>query len=80
MYELFFETETLPPKVAIAEAIRLTRKFSSPESASFVNAILDAAYQEILGQKSDIGQIKASVEALEESEELARRVIEEQNP
>jgi len=39
IYEV--STEETPPKVAISEAIRLARKFASPESASFVNAILD---------------------------------------
>lgn len=38
-----YELEMLPPLVAIAEAIRLTRKFGTPESAQFVNAILDKA-------------------------------------
>lgn len=38
-----FELEKLPPLIAIAEAIRLTRKFGTPESAQFVNAILDKA-------------------------------------
>lgn len=32
----------LPHKVVISEAIRLARKFSSPESGKFVNALLDA--------------------------------------
>lgn len=36
----------LPPKVAIAEAIRLCRKFGTPESADFVNAILDQIYKQ----------------------------------
>ncbi len=35
---------SIPPKVAIAEAIRLCRKFGTPESAQFVNAILDKAF------------------------------------
>ncbi len=43
IYELLFEKE-VPPKVIIAEAIRLSRKFSSPESAAFVNAIVDKLY------------------------------------
>jgi len=43
IYELCF-VEEIPPKVAIAEAIRLSRKFGAPEGASFVNAILDAIY------------------------------------
>ena len=43
-FELLFD-EGIPDKVAIAEAIRLTRKFGTPESAQFVNAIMDAVYQ-----------------------------------
>ncbi len=43
IYEMFYSA-TVPTKVAIAEAIRLTRKFASPESATFVNAILDTIY------------------------------------
>ncbi len=43
-FELFYDS-SLPPKVAIAEAIRLTRKFGTPESANFVNAILDGVYK-----------------------------------
>jgi N utilization substance protein B len=41
VYELLYQTD-VPPKVALAEAIRLCRKFGTPESAHFVNAILDA--------------------------------------
>ncbi|HSX11185.1 MAG TPA: transcription antitermination factor NusB [Chlamydiales bacterium] len=37
--------EAIPPKVAIAEAIRLCRKFGTPESSQFVNAILDGVYK-----------------------------------
>ena len=36
-----YEMEELPGPVAISEAIRLTRKFATAESGSFVNAILD---------------------------------------
>lgn len=43
-FELFHD-RLLPCKVAIAEAIRLTRKFGTPESADFVNAILDTGYK-----------------------------------
>ena len=45
VFELFF-ADGIPPKVAISEAIRLCRKFATPEAASFINAILDALYQE----------------------------------
>ena len=45
-YELFFSPDT-PPKVVIAEAIRLTRKFATPEAAAFVNAVLDSMFKQI---------------------------------
>lgn len=44
IYEMNFSKE-VPPKVAISEAIRLARKFSTAESAHFVNAILDTIYK-----------------------------------
>ena len=34
----------IPGKVAISEAMRLSRKFSTPESATFINAIMDAVF------------------------------------
>jgi N utilization substance protein B len=36
-----------PPKVAITEAIRLAREFSTAESPRFVNGVLDAIFREI---------------------------------
>jgi transcription antitermination protein NusB len=44
VYELLFSKD-VPPKVSIAEAIRLSRKFATPEAATFVNAILDSIYK-----------------------------------
>lgn len=44
IFELLFD-DTIPDLVAIAEAIRLCRKFGTPESAQFVNAILDGIYK-----------------------------------
>lgn len=41
LYEIFFDEE-VPTKVAISEAIRLTKKFGSKEGGSFVNAVLDS--------------------------------------
>jgi N utilization substance protein B len=45
-YELLYSPQ-IPGKVAISEAIRLSRKFASPESATFVNAVLDAIYKKV---------------------------------
>jgi len=44
LYEMLFDA-SIPCKVAISEAIRLTKKFAGAKSANFVNAILDAIYQ-----------------------------------
>lgn len=44
VYEMLYD-EALPPKVAIAEAIRLCRKFATRESAEYVNAIMDGVYK-----------------------------------
>lgn len=68
MFELFFD-DKIPPKVAISEAIRLSRKFSTPESATFVNALLDQLYQRSLGQKVDLLYLEQQAEKLVESEE-----------
>lgn len=43
VFELKMDAE-VPPKVAISESIRLSRKFGTPEGGAFVNAILDAIY------------------------------------
>lgn len=43
VFEMLFDA-SIPPKVAIAEGIRLCRKFGTYESARFVNAILDGIY------------------------------------
>ena len=52
-YELLHETD-LPPKVALAEAVRLCRKFGTPESAHFVNAILDDIYTQTRNQSQPV--------------------------
>ena len=69
-YELLFD-DTIPPKVAIAEAIRLSRKFGTPESASFTNAIMDNIYKTSLGEKIDESNLSKTIDDLKKSEELA---------
>jgi N utilization substance protein B len=43
-YEILFDNE-IPEVVAIAEGIRLCKKFSTPESAGFINGVLDGIYK-----------------------------------
>jgi len=61
----------IPPKVAIAEALRLARKFSTKESATFINAVLDALYKSSQGEKVDAKLLAQSAEELAESEAAA---------
>lgn len=44
LFELFSKTD-VPPKSVMSEAVRLTRKFATRDSARFVNAVLDAIYK-----------------------------------
>ena len=46
LFEMMFDEE-IPPKVAIAEAIRLCQKFGNRDSAKFINAILDNEYKKL---------------------------------
>lgn len=71
VFELFFD-DVIPPKVALAEAMRLTRKFGTKESASFVNAILDTLYKGSLGDKIDTSHILRSADELAKSEKIAQ--------
>jgi N utilization substance protein B len=47
IYELRVGHKDSPPKVAIDEALKLAKKFSSEESPSFLNGVLDAAHKRI---------------------------------
>lgn len=70
VFEMLHDEE-VPPKVAIAEGIRLARKFSTPESANFINAILDGLYKKSLGEEVDESLISQTAKSLEQSEEIA---------
>lgn len=73
VYEVLFD-DSIPPKVAIAEAIRLSRKFGTIESASFVNAILDHIYKEAQGESADSMQLTESAQLLIESEKIIEEI------
>ncbi|MFT4553815.1 MAG: N utilization substance protein B [Chlamydiales bacterium] len=78
VYELFYDDE-IPPKVAIAEALRLARKFSTPEAATFVNALLDFIYKDSLGDSTDQSILLQVSESLIQSEDLAEKAAQETN-
>lgn len=78
-FELLFD-ESIPSVVAIAEAVRLAKKFGTPESASFVNAILDAIYKASQGQPVDEETLAERTEALKQSEQAASKLQNETPP
>jgi N utilization substance protein B len=45
VYELL--TKSTPPGVVINEALEVAKRFSSPESAGFVNGVLDAVNEQL---------------------------------
>lgn len=70
VYELTIE-KTAPPKVSISEAMRLGRKFASPESANFINAILDNVYKKMIGENPELEALEQSVKEMEAVEKIA---------
>ncbi len=76
VYELFFATD-IPPKVAISEAVRLTRKFSSPEAANFVNAILDTLHKARTGEEPNVQALIKSIDEMTQSELKAKNAPKE---
>lgn len=71
-YELLYD-DSIPPLVAITEGMRLATKFGSPESATFVNAILDNMYKSMQGGQVDVSSIEKSLKAMEETEDLSQQ-------
>ena len=49
--EIFF-IEEIPPKVSISEMVEISKIYSTDESPSFINGILDAVYKDF--QKKEI--------------------------
>lgn len=45
--ELKFNSDNIPPKVAINEAIELAKSFGGPASGKFVNGVLGAMYKDL---------------------------------
>lgn len=71
IYEMVFDT-AIPEKVAIAEAMRLARKFSTKESATFINAILDASLKARQGDVVEENKLQESAEELNLIEEVSK--------
>jgi transcription antitermination protein NusB len=77
VFELFYDP-SIPYKVAISEAIRLARKFGTPESSTFINAVLDALYKSSLGEKPNEQEIRKSQDALSLSESVSSEAAQQE--
>ncbi len=75
LYEMLFDVE-IPPKVAIAEAIRLGKKFGTPASVAFINAIMDHLFKLSIGEGSSSAAIEESIENLITQDEIVQEKIE----
>lgn len=51
LYELLFASDSVPPKVAINEAVELAKAFGSDNSSKFVNGVLGTAYRTLVEEK-----------------------------
>lgn len=47
LYELTKNNDSVPPKVAINEAVELAKSFGSDNSSKFVNGVLGTAYKQL---------------------------------
>ena len=48
LYELLFSADSVPPKVAINEAVELAKAFGTDNSGKFVNGVLGTAYRTLI--------------------------------
>ncbi len=69
LYELSECRDTIPPKVAINEAVELAKAFGSDNSSKFVNGVLGTAYRElgIAEENNNESNNKPASEAKEQS-------------
>ena len=67
LYELSECGDTIPPKVAINEAVELAKAFGSDNSSKFVNGVLGTAYKKLgISESSDHGTKSKPAERTDE--------------
>lgn len=55
VYELLHQSDIVPPKVAINEAVELAKAFGSDNSSKFVNGVLGTAYRTLVEEADTNG-------------------------
>lgn len=58
LYELLYCQDTVPPKVAINEAVELAKAFGSDNSSRFINGVLGTAYRNLVEGKESNASAK----------------------
>lgn len=58
LYELLHKSDTVPPKVAINEAVELAKAFGSDNSSKFINGVLGTAFRTLVEEKPDNASAK----------------------
>ena len=53
LFELLYMKETVPPKVAINEAVELAKSFGSDNSSKFINGVLGTAFKLFVEEQQD---------------------------
>jgi len=65
IYELMFgERKSVPPKVAINEAIELAKTFGGESSGKFINGVLGTIYRQMGEPGKDEGKVKGKIKKL----------------
>lgn len=72
LYELQSCADTVPPKVAINEAVELAKAFGSDSSSRFINGVLGTAYRNIYGPDQSAADAPANSPAEEPSTDLPK--------
>ena len=67
-------------KRIIQDAIKLARKYATPEAGGLVNALLDGLCRRLEGANVDDREIVASAKALEEAEADAHQAVQQRDP
>jgi len=53
LYELLHQSDLVPPKVAINEAVELAKAFGSDNSSKFINGVLGTAYRTLVEETTN---------------------------
>lgn len=69
LYELLHCAETVPPKVAINEAVELAKAFGSDNSSKFINGVLGTAFRTLVEGESADAEAKPKAKTKAKSED-----------